>query len=262
MFFYKQLILINIGEFIMKSRNFTLISLLVLVVGIILAMRTFAVDEKSIDDQSMQQQASQILLETKKALKNLKADDSSNSETIESLEKSIDSLEKLTQKLDKQQKLNKTLKDPFASDFINHSFDQDNWNPLQEMQEMQNHMNQLFGQAFGKFDNSTHFNQLFNANGFSPNINVEEQDNQFVVTADLPGASKDNLEINLKDQMLTIKGSTIEDKQTKDNQGQMFRHERFSGNFSRSITLPSPVTSDGMESQVKNGVLEIKIPKV
>lgn len=246
----------------MKTNKLTRVSLLVLVAGIILAMTSFAVDDKTLSNK---QQASQILLDTKKALKTLKSDDSVNSETIKTLEKSVERLEKLTQKLDEpQQPINtgKNLSDPFADDFFNQPFDANNWNPLQEMQDMQNRMNQLFGQAFGKFDNSTHFNQLLDINGFSPNINVVEKDKQFVVTADLPGASKDNVEITLKDQMLTIKGSTIEDKQTKDDQGHVFRHERFSGNFSRSITLPAPVTSDGMVSQINNGILEIKIPKV
>ena len=82
-----------------------------------------------------------------------------------------------------------------------------------------------------------------------------------MVTVDLPGAGKDDVEIILKDQLLTIKGSIIESKESKDEQGHIVKRERMSGNFSRAITLPAPVKSDGMVSKINDGILEIRIPK-
>jgi len=228
--------------------------------SVVAVATTFATGDKSL---TRHDEAAQVLADTKNALKDLKASGTVDKSIVNQLEKSIDRLEQLTEKLAEEPSLkkNKGLNLLLEDDFFNRSFDADKWNPLQEMQAMQNQMNQLFGEAFGRFDGSTNFNHLFNDKGFSPSINLAEDNKQFIVTVDLPGATKENVEIVLKDQLLTIKGSTIEEKEKKDEKNHMYRRERFSGKFERSLTLPAPVKAEGMVSNINNGVLEIKIPK-
>jgi HSP20 family protein len=240
----------------MKKKIVILVTLLVLMVGLSLAISASATDDKIV---SLQNEASQVLSQTKEALKNLKNNGSSDDATVAILENSIKKLENLTDKLAKTEL--SQARPVLGSDVLKSSFNADEWNPLQEMEAMQNQMNQLFGEAFGRFDRSTNFNNLMGRNGFSPNMNVTDDEKQFIITVDLPGTSKDDVEIQLKDQLLTIKGSTIEKKEVKDDQNHIFKSERFNGIFTRSITLPSPVKSDGMVSKLTNGILEIRIPK-
>jgi len=156
---------------------------------------------------------------------------------------------------------NPTVPAPPGDDWFNRPFDPDSWDPLQEMQQMQDRMNQIFGDSLGRFGRSSRFGDLPSSNRFSPNIDVKEEDDRFVIHADLPGAQTSNIEVKLEGQTLTITGTTDQKQEDTDDQGQVLRRERRSGRFSRTITLPSPVKNEGMEDHIHNGVLEITIPK-
>jgi HSP20 family protein len=146
-------------------------------------------------------------------------------------------------------------------DWFNRPFSSDNWNPLQEMQQMQDHMNQMFGDSFGRFGRSSHFSSLFGSSSFSPRIDLKEEDDKFVIHANIPGAKNNNIDVKLEDQTLTIKGTIDQEQQDTDDQDKIIRRERRSGKFSRTLTLPSPVAPEGMKTHLDNGVLEITIPK-
>ena len=92
-----------------------------------------------------------------------------------------------------------------------------------------------------------------------PALDVHEDDKVVVVTAELPGLEKKDVEINLTDSRLTLKG---EKKKTekKDEDGFSYK-ERFYGAFTRVIDLPSQVKPDKAKASFKNGVLEIRVPK-
>jgi len=150
---------------------------------------------------------------------------------------------------------------PFVDDWFNEPFNADDWDPYKEMQQMQDHMNQVFGNAYGRFDRSPNFRHLFNSGSFSPNTDMEESEQYFVVKIDLPGVSEQNLDINIADQVLTISGRMEQRDKTTDDEGRVIRRERHSGRFSRTITLPAPVKAEAMTSQIDNGVLIIRIPK-
>jgi len=95
--------------------------------------------------------------------------------------------------------------------------------------------------------------------GFSPAMDVEDRDDHFLLSMDLPGVKKEDVRIELNDRVLTIsgekKGEHVEDKKN--------RHvvERSYGRFERSLTLPSNVRSDDVEADFQNGVLKVAIPK-
>jgi HSP20 family protein len=143
----------------------------------------------------------------------------------------------------------------------NEPFNADDWDPYKEMQQMQDHMNQIFGQAFSRFDRSPDFRHLFDSSRISPTFDMVETDQNFVIKMDLPGVDEQNIDIHIEGLILTISGRIEQDDKTTDDEGQVIRRERRNEQFSRTITLAAPVNAEAMTSQVDNGVLTIKLPK-
>lgn len=94
---------------------------------------------------------------------------------------------------------------------------------------------------------------------WAPAVDIYETNDSFVVSADLPGLNKDEIQIDLKDNTLTLKGEKkFEEKVSKDN---YVRIERTYGSFVRSFTLPQNVDPEKIKAKYKEGVLEVTIPK-
>lgn len=93
-----------------------------------------------------------------------------------------------------------------------------------------------------------------------PRIDVVDQENEVLVRAELPGVDKKDIDISLSENMMTLRGSTRhEEKVEKDN---YFRAEISQGSFLRSIYLPAEVDSDKATASLRDGILEVKLPKV
>ncbi|AGF77152.1 molecular chaperone (small heat shock protein) [Desulfocapsa sulfexigens DSM 10523] len=93
----------------------------------------------------------------------------------------------------------------------------------------------------------------------SPSVDIFEEDDTIVVKADIPGISKEDLNVSINDSILTLSGEKKqEEKIEKKN---YHRVERSYGSFSRSFQLPGAVNSDQVKASFKKGVLEIRIPK-
>ncbi len=93
----------------------------------------------------------------------------------------------------------------------------------------------------------------------SPSVDIYEDGDDVVVKSELPGFEKDNIDISLTDDSMTISGEKKkEDKVEKKN---YYRLERSYGSFSRSFRLPAEVQSDKAKAKFKNGVLEVRVPK-
>lgn len=92
-----------------------------------------------------------------------------------------------------------------------------------------------------------------------PSVDVYEEKDTVVVKAELPGMKKEDIEVNLAGDTLTIKGEKKEDKEVKEDN--YYRRERSYGSFLRSVALPSEVKSDQIKANFKDGVLEIRLPK-
>ena len=151
-------------------------------------------------------------------------------------------------------------KDPFDDDFFNNTFDPNTWDPFREMQNMQDRINSMFGGAFGRFSQSPRFGNIFDSSGFTPKIDIREEDDRIIIKIDLPGADTSNVDITCEEQELTISG-TLDQLQEGSQGGSLLRRERRSGHFSRTITLPAPVQAEKMESKIDKGVMTITIPK-
>lgn len=91
-----------------------------------------------------------------------------------------------------------------------------------------------------------------------PRVDVIDRDDEVVVRAEIPGVHKDELDVTLSDEYLTIKGETREEKEEK---GEFFRSEIRHGSFTRTVRLPDAVVGDKAKARFKDGLLEITIPK-
>ena len=95
--------------------------------------------------------------------------------------------------------------------------------------------------------------------GWSPKVDIYETEDSYVLNAELPGLTKDQINIDVNNDTLTIKGEKkFEEKVEKDN---YVRVERSYGNFSRSFVLSDNVNPEGITANYKEGVLELTLPK-
>jgi HSP20 family protein len=92
-----------------------------------------------------------------------------------------------------------------------------------------------------------------------PAVDILEQDDAYVVKAELPGMKKEDVSITIHDNILTLRGERKDER--SENSAQYHRVERIFGSFIRSFTLPSTVKMDKVEAVYKDGVLTITLPK-
>jgi HSP20 family protein len=93
----------------------------------------------------------------------------------------------------------------------------------------------------------------------APTIDMYEEKNEVIVKAEMPGMSKDEIEILLDDSTLTLKGEKKKEEEIKEKD--YYRCEREYGSFLRTIDLPADVKAEGVKAAFKDGVLEIHLPK-
>ena len=93
----------------------------------------------------------------------------------------------------------------------------------------------------------------------APALDLYEEKDEVVAKAELPGMEKKDIQVNISDHHLTIKGEKKKEEETKEKN--FYRSERSYGSFCRSIELPADVEPDKAKASFKDGVLEIHIPK-
>lgn len=92
-----------------------------------------------------------------------------------------------------------------------------------------------------------------------PNIDMYDKKDEIVVKVELPGVEKDQVDITLSEDTLTVKGEAKREEEVKDED--YYRCERCYGSFSRTIELPVRIQGDKSKATFKNGILEIRLPK-
>ncbi len=93
-----------------------------------------------------------------------------------------------------------------------------------------------------------------------PNLDVIDRDADILVRAEVPGIEKKDINISITDNLLTIKGQSSHEK--KEERGDYHRHEISSSSFARSFTLPGSVDSSKTVANLKDGILEVTLPKL
>ena len=122
---------------------------------------------------------------------------------------------------------------------------------------LQQDVNRVFDDFWNRFDRP-----FLGPNGFlaaGPRTDISETDGEVEVSVELPGLNEKDIEVNLTDDTLTIRGEKKVEKEEKKRN--YYRSERSYGAFHRTIPLPPGVDSDKAEAKFKNGVLSITVPK-
>lgn len=132
------------------------------------------------------------------------------------------------------------------------SRDMYSWDPFDEIRRMQEQMEQMM-RTFPALE-TRHAGETF-----SPLTDIAEEDNRIIVTTDLPGVDKENVELSVRDNYLVISAEKGKEEE-KEKEGYI-RRERSTIRYYREIPLPEGVTEEGATAQLKNGVLTVTLPK-
>ncbi|MGH2937363.1 MAG: Hsp20/alpha crystallin family protein [Solirubrobacterales bacterium] len=129
------------------------------------------------------------------------------------------------------------------------------WDSGRDLDALQGDVNRLFDSFFGRRDTA----QSTVARRWVPAMDLVETEDQLVLRADLPGMRREDIGIEIKDNVLTISG---ERKAEHEQRGEGFhRIERSCGRFSRSLGLPRGTEASAVDASFENGVLEVRLPK-
>ena len=124
---------------------------------------------------------------------------------------------------------------------------------------LQDEMNRLFDDAFTGFSSPSLFGG--NDNGArNVRIDVHETDKAIEIEAELPGVAEEDIDVELTDNLLTIRGEKKYER-SDEKDGEVRTMERAYGSFSRSMSLPFDVDPDAVEAAFKNGLLKLTLPK-
>ena len=129
------------------------------------------------------------------------------------------------------------------------------WDPFRNISTLQDRINRLFEDAFPRSSEAE--DDLVCA--WRPMVDIYEANEGIVIQADLPGVKKEDVSVEVKENILTIKGERKVDPTTKDEQ--YYRRERSCGTFQRAFTLRYLIAPDKIKASFKNGVLKVEIPK-
>ena len=129
-------------------------------------------------------------------------------------------------------------------------------NPFWEFEKLHRDMSRIFDQGIsGEADQDV---SLW-AGAWSPVVDVLDQKDVIVVKADLPGLSKDDIDVVIENNVLSIRGEKKHKEEHKD--GDVIRSERYYGSSHRAFTLPSTVDPQKVQAKFQDGVLELQIAK-
>ena len=128
------------------------------------------------------------------------------------------------------------------------------YDPFRDLRTLQEEVNRLF---------STNLTRAFGDEGigrgaWAPSVDIYENKDQIVLEAELPGMNREDFELTVENNVLTLRGERRFEK--KDEADNYHRVERAYGSFTRSFTLPQTVSPENATAEYKNGVLTIRLP--
>ena len=132
----------------------------------------------------------------------------------------------------------------------------DRWDPLRNVGDIQGEMNRLFDSFFGRPSTVTAGERVW-----GPLADVYETKDDLIVTFELPGVREKDVSVSITGDMLTVRGERRFERDLN-GEGGFYRLERVYGKFERTMPLPIPVQGDKVKATYRDGVLEIRLPKV
>ena len=130
------------------------------------------------------------------------------------------------------------------------------WDPFRDVSVLQDRINRIFNESFGR---SRDFEDEVGLYDWRPPVDIYETGDGIVLKVELPGINKADVSLEVKDNVLTVKGERLLDPTIKDEQ--YYRKERSFGKFNRSFSLQEQIKPDLIKASFKDGVLTIEIPR-
>ena len=130
------------------------------------------------------------------------------------------------------------------------------WNPMRDMFGLQRRMDRIMKDVFLPAQN---FNREETLWDWNPKVDIYDENDHIVLKAELPGIDKKNIEVDVKDRVLTLKGERASENEIKKDN--YFQRERSFGKFERSFTLPVNVKVEDIKAAYKDGLLKVEISK-
>lgn len=134
------------------------------------------------------------------------------------------------------------------------------WNPapqwlgLGRLTDLRNEIDRLFEAPLADFARVSPL-----LSGWAPPLDMHEDKDNVYVKAELPGMKKEEIDLQLHERTLSISGERRDETRAED--GEVFRAERFVGKFQRTVLLPGPVDSTKVKAQYRDGILTVTLPK-
>ena len=139
------------------------------------------------------------------------------------------------------------------------------WNPYREVDTFENEIERLFNESLEESLGLSSLPTLREISETSlltqavPRVDIFEDKDNYVVTAELPGLKREEVEVKLEDSTLSIKGERKLENEDKKKGYHLL--ERYYGAFSRSFTIPSTIDASKVEAKMESGVLKVVLPK-
>ncbi len=130
------------------------------------------------------------------------------------------------------------------------------WDPFRNMTTLQDRINRVFDETVNK---SKDYNDDVSKCDWRPVVDIYDSEKAIVINAELPGVTKENITLGVKENILTLKGERKSEAEAKKEN--YYRMERCYGAFERAFTLPSAIDPQKIKANFKDGVLKIEIPK-
>lgn len=132
------------------------------------------------------------------------------------------------------------------------------WSPMKELEEMRRDMDRLFDEVFTPGRRRRWLGKT-EPGIVVPSIEVYDRKSEIVVKAELPGVTKDDIDLTITKDSLTLKGEVKREEEVKEED--YYSCERTFGSFARTVALPVDVDSEKAKATFTNGVLEVVLPK-
>jgi len=130
------------------------------------------------------------------------------------------------------------------------------WDPFRNVAALQDRINRMFEDSFSQASGSE---DEMSSYGWRPSVDIYEVEAGIVIKADLPGVKKEDVSVEVKDNILTLKGMRTQDADSGDEC--YFCQERNFGQFQRTFTLQYNVAPEKIKASFKNGVLKVTVPE-
>ena len=131
------------------------------------------------------------------------------------------------------------------------------WDPLKEMEDLQNRLSGLFGRASARRKNGEQ--ESIAVAEWAPLVDITEDDKEYLIKAELPEVRKDDVKVAVENGVLTISGERKSEKEEKNKK--YHRIERAYGSFERTFIVPDDADADKVNAEFKDGVLRVHLPK-